>query len=234
VRGAGHRANRRSGQSGAAISAVEYRIALGLGASVGVVSGTEGAVESLLADPLWSRLPNLLPLPADPKTLRAFAITSTREFRDGDPEAMGQQFHQQYVANSQSKLPPNMRPWDKLADTFKKANIEQAKYSVQILQAAGFEVRQVENAPVIFDDFTRDELEFMAELEHGRWNVERLRDGWRYGKHRDDAQKIHNCLVPWADLPEEIKKYDRDAVRAFPKILAEVNLEVYRRNSAAG
>jgi hypothetical protein len=69
----------------------------------------------------------------------------------------------------------------------------------------------------------------MAELEHGRWNVERLRDGWRFGKPRDDSRKLHDCLVPWNELPEEIKRYDRDAVRAFPEILAQAGLEIYRR-----
>jgi len=72
------------------------------------------------------------------------------------------------------------------------------------------------------------EVERMAELEHGRWNVERLRDGWRYGKTRDDSRKIHDCLVPWTALPDEIKKYDRNAVRAFPEILAKAKLEVRR------
>lgn len=61
----------------------------------------------------------------------------------------------------------------------------------------------------------------MAELEYGRWNVERLRGGWRSGKTRDDSRKIQNCLVPWKELPDAIKRYDREAVRAFPKILAK-------------
>jgi hypothetical protein len=71
----------------------------------------------------------------------------------------------------------------------------------------------------------------MAELEHGRWNVERLRNGWRYGKPRDDDKKLHDCLVPWADLPDGddgFKKYDRDAVRKFPAILAKAGLEIFR------
>ncbi len=222
------------GFGGGPLSAVEYRIALALGAKVGVVAGTGDAVRALLGDPLWSRLPNLFPLPADRTTLRAFALPSTREFPEETAAAMAQSFHSQFVANSQSKLPPNMRPWPKLADTFKTANIEQAKYSVQILEAAGFGVREVDGDPTIFTDFENEEVEYMAELEHGRWNVERLRDGWRYGEDRDDAKKIHNYLVPWSELPGDIKQYDRDAVRAFPEILAKAKLEVFRRGKTAG
>jgi hypothetical protein len=149
---------------------------------------------------------------------------------------MGMAFHEEYVKNSTNRFPDNMKPWKSLKDTFKIANLEQAKYSVQILEACGFKVRAAADPknPAIFSVFTEGpggEVEHMAELEHGRWNVERLRNGWRYGKPRDDAKKLHDCLVPWADLPDGddgFKKYDRDAVRKFPAILAKAGLEIFR------
>ena len=216
------------GLGGGSLSAVEYRIALGLGASVGIVAGTGGSAEKLLADSLWSGLPNLYQLPFDPATVRAFVMPADH---DMDPEAqleMAKTFHVNYVAGSSRRLPPNMRPWNILDETFKKANLEQAHYSVEILEAAGFEAKKVDGPPVLFTSFSDAEVERMAELEHGRWNVERLRDGWRSGKTRDDSHKIHDCLVPWAELPDDIKRYDRDAVRAFPEILAKAGLEVRR------
>jgi hypothetical protein len=142
---------------------------------------------------------------------------------------MAKSFHHRYVAGSANRLPSNMRPREKPDETFKTANLEQAEYSVEILEAAGFEVRQVDGPPVVFSDFTDEEVERMAEIEHGRWNVECLRDGRRYGKVRDDSRKIHNYLVSWEGLDEGIKHYDRDAVRTFPAILAKVELEVRRR-----
>ena len=216
------------GFGGGPLSAVEYRMALGLGASVGVVADSGAAVKSLIDDSLWSRLPNLFPLPADPMTLRAFTLTSELDLAADVAESMAQSFHDRYVARSLSRLPANMRPWPKLADTFKTANVEQARYSVQILEAAGFAVREVESDPVVLNDFTPSEIERMAELEHGRWNIERLRNGWRYSKTRDDLKRLHHYLIPWSELPEDIKTFDREAVRAFPTILAKVRLEVYR------
>ena len=61
--------------------------------------------------------------------------------------------------------------------------------------------------------------------------MERLRDGWRYGKPRDDSRQLHDCLVSWNELTDDIKRYDRDAVRAFPEILAKAGLEVRRRDA---
>ncbi len=103
---------------------------------------------------------------------------------------------------------------------------------MRILETRDFEVREIPApaTPVIFQDFTPDEIERMAELEHGRWNLERLREGWRFGP-RDDARRRHPCLVSWSELPDAIKKFDRDAVRHFPEILARAGLEVVRKSS---
>jgi hypothetical protein len=78
-------------------------------------------------------------------------------------------------------------------------------------------------------EFTKDEIEIMAEMEHGRWNVERLSDGWRWGEKKDVDKKISPYLVGWDQLPENVKEWDREAVRAIPKLLESVGLEIRRR-----
>ncbi len=52
--------------------------------------------------------------------------------------------------------------------------------------------------------------ELMAENVHEVWAQTRMEQGWTYGPKRDDAQKKHPCLVPYAELPEEEKLYDRN------------------------
>lgn len=215
------------GFGGGPLSALEYRIALALGASVGAVGSTGDAAASLLADPLWAGAPRLFDLPSDGATLRAFITPSRTSLDPATCEGMARDFHTRYVQSSPKRLPPNMRPWDKLDPTFQEANLAQARYCVEILEAAGFTVRPASSEAGLAK-FTDEEVERMSELEHGRWNVERLRDGWRYGKVRDDATKIHDCLLSWSDLPEDIRGYDRDAVRAFPQILAKAGLALSR------
>jgi len=53
--------------------------------------------------------------------------------------------------------------------------------------------------------------ERLAEHAHDVWALGRLAQGWRYGPARDDAAKTHPCLVPYADLPEGEKEFDRRA-----------------------
>jgi hypothetical protein len=158
--------------------------------------------------------------------------------RDGYPFGkaelveMVKEFHVRYLAENTRKIKPdNLKPWDDLPDTYKKANLEEAAYAIRILEAAGFGVRKAKGRPPIFNEFTDADVELMAELEHGRWNIECLCDGWRPGPRNDD-KRFHDCIAPWdklSDGSDGVKRCDRGAVRAFPKILAKVGFEVYRK-----
>ena len=57
-----------------------------------------------------------------------------------------------------------------------------------------------------------DELtEKLAENAHDHWAKSRFQAGWTYGPQRDDVNKKNPCLIPYADLPDSEKQYDRDA-----------------------
>jgi hypothetical protein len=215
------------GLGGGDLSALEYRFALALGARVGVVEGTRGEADEILGNEHWKGLANLLPLPADPTTIRAFVMQPQRDL--GDVERMAAEIHRRYVQENPHQLPANMQAWENLDGTYKAASRQQAQCAVKILEANGFTIDKVEGEPIVFRDFTPAEIESMAEMEHGRWNVERLTNGWRFGP-RDDKHKRHPSLVAWQELPERIRGYDRNAVRAFPEVLAVQGFEVRRRS----
>jgi class 3 adenylate cyclase/tetratricopeptide (TPR) repeat protein len=52
-------------------------------------------------------------------------------------------------------------------------------------------------------------VEQLAEITHDNWVRQRLADGWRHGQFRDDLNKEHPCIVPYDNLPESEKEYDR-------------------------
>jgi len=217
------------GFGGGPVSAAEYHVALALGASVAVVSGTGGEADAIVQDEYLGKLPNLLPLPFDVASVKAFTASGEHPFTVEVLAEMAQAFHENFVAESGSRLPENMKKWPKLEDTFKIANMEQARHALQILEACGYAVRE-SASPVVYEfsaDEIKEEVERMAEMEHGRWNVERLQNGWRHGVRDNDA-KLHDCLIPWSELADGIRKYDRLGVVNFPSILARANLEVYK------
>ena len=214
------------GLGGGRLSALDYRFALALGARVGVVAGTGGQADEILANRHWMALANLLPLPSDPTTMRAFVMRPASGL--GDVEEMAMEIHRRYVQENPGRLPANMQPWKKLDETYRVSNRQQALYAVKILEAEGFEIRTAKGEATILRDLQPDEVERMAKMEHGRWNVERLLDGWRLGP-RDDENRRHPRLVSWLELPESIRDFDRKAVRAFPEVLAVQGLEVRRK-----
>lgn len=61
--------------------------------------------------------------------------------------------------------------------------------------------------------------ERLAENTHDHWAAQRFREGWRHGPTRDDVRKEHPCLIPYDQLPESEKEYDRltacETVRAI-------------------
>jgi len=223
------------GFGGGELSASEYRIAAGLGATVALIplDTTRDSKDSAfrtLENELWSRLPNLFALPVDIATLRCLVTPAEQTFDAAVLDKMGRAFHERYVMENTRDLPKNMKPWSELDESFQRANIEQARYAANILKAHGYRVEKAsDNAAVKNPECEEVDIESMAEMEHGRWNAERLRDGWRYGKQKDPQKKIHHDLVPWTELPtdpEGVRKYDRNAARVFPVILAQANLKI--------
>ena len=61
--------------------------------------------------------------------------------------------------------------------------------------------------------------EKIAENVHEVWSENRIREGWTYGKKRDDDKKETPCLVPYADLPEIEKDYDRKTAMETIKLI---------------
>jgi len=51
--------------------------------------------------------------------------------------------------------------------------------------------------------------EAMARNVHDVWMRGRIEQGWAYGPQRDDEKKTHPCLVPYDQLSECEKDYDR-------------------------
>lgn len=52
--------------------------------------------------------------------------------------------------------------------------------------------------------------EKLAENAHENWAKQRIQEGWTYGHQRDDKTKKHPDLLPYEQLPESEKEYDRN------------------------
>jgi hypothetical protein len=160
----------------------------------------------------------------------------TAEARDHEdhPDAIRERIasaiHERYRRNQRGRKPEtdaSMKPWDQLSESLKRSNREQAADIERKLRTIACRIVPANGQPVAFT-FTAEELERLAILEHERWVAERRAAGWTPGPVKDVGRKLTPYLVPWEDLADEIREYDRDAVRAIPDILAAAGFEIQR------
>lgn len=93
-------------------------------------------------------------------------------------------------------------------------------------------------APDNIDDTALDQglndlVEHLAENVHDQWALQRLKDGWRYGTERNDKEKLHPCLVPYGELPESEKEYDRMTAITTLKLILKFGFTITESRSDA-
>jgi len=71
--------------------------------------------------------------------------------------------------------------------------------------------------------------ELIAENVHEVWAHSRMVQGWTYGEVRDDAEKKHPCLVPYSQLSEEEKNYDRHTALDTLKLVIKLGYDIILR-----
>ncbi len=69
-------------------------------------------------------------------------------------------------------------------------------------------------------------IEAMAKNVHETWAESRISQGWSYGEQRDDSRRLHPCLVPYEELPEEEKDYDRDTALSTLKLICKLGFRI--------
>lgn len=79
---------------------------------------------------------------------------------------------------------------------------------------------------VILSDEILELTEKIAENVHEVWAARRIAEGWTYGETRDDAKKTTPCLVPYNDLPESEKEYDRHTVMETLKVILKLGHQI--------
>ncbi len=70
--------------------------------------------------------------------------------------------------------------------------------------------------------------EDIAKNVHEVWSVGRMNDGWTYGEKRNDTEKKHPCLVPYEELSEEEKQYDRNTSIETIKLILKLGFKITR------
>lgn len=71
-------------------------------------------------------------------------------------------------------------------------------------------------------------VECISKNVHEVWAQTRISQGWSYGTERNDELKKHPCLIPYEQLPEEEKEYDRNTVLGTLKLIISMGFKIER------
>lgn len=88
--------------------------------------------------------------------------------------------------------------------------------------------KPIDTSDVILSDDILELCELISENTHEVWSENRINDGWRYGEARDDEKKLHPCLIPYNELPESEKEYDRSTSLQTLKLITKLGYKIVK------
>ncbi len=192
----------------------------------------------------WLRLPNqpgpdlarsllngavgTVALPVDRMSVRAFLRRTSWPRSAAERERLAAALHARYVQRQRVRKPaddPALRPWTELSVWLRASNRAVIDDIPNKLAAVGLQLRPVAEGGRRWAPGWpgNSELALLAEMEHGRFTVERLLSGWALGS-RDPGRFLSPYLRPWEDLDDTVKQYDYEVIRDMPEILTELGL----------
>lgn len=157
--------------------------------------------------------------------IRFFGALDDYLLDDHRQEALAQDIHQSYLDYLKRKGwaeqdKPAQRTWESLSEKYRWSNRYQADAYLERLDINGFTLVADTYPEAVYgtETFEDDVVEDMARQEHNRWWVERALAGWNKGP-RDDLRLMHPNMVPFDQLDEETKEFDREAIRVMARLL---------------
>ena len=89
--------------------------------------------------------------------------------------------------------------------------------------------KTIDTAHVQLTPDVEELVERLAENNHDIWAQKRIDEGWRCGQRRSDDAKEHPDLVPYDQLPESEKEYDKTTVVEVLKTIVAFGYELRKR-----
>lgn len=94
------------------------------------------------------------------------------------------------------------------------------------MKSNNYNPHPIDTADVILPDQLNILAEKIAKNVHEVWSSGRMKEGWTYGEERNDAEKKHPCLVPYEELSESEKEYDRNTSQETLKLILKLGFKI--------
>lgn len=86
--------------------------------------------------------------------------------------------------------------------------------------------KPIDTSNIILDDDLIELRELIAKNVHDVWALGRIKEGWTLGPKKDNEKKTTPLLVPYEDLPESEKEYDRNTAFETLKLIIKLGYKI--------
>ncbi len=114
---------------------------------------------------------------------------------------------------------------------FKDAWADSKNYLVTVMSnnMSAYIPKPIDLSDVELSEDLNELREAIAENAHEIWAENRQKEGWTYGPERNDALKQNPDMVPYSQLPESEKGYDREMAMQTIKLLLKLGYDLIKR-----
>ncbi len=92
----------------------------------------------------------------------------------------------------------------------------------------------VDTTKVVLEEELLELTEMLAKNTHEVWAAGRIAEGWVYGPERNDKRKEHPGIVPYEELTEEERQYDRNTAMETLRLIRSMGFEIGRKSTRRG
>jgi len=178
-----------------------------------------------------------------PDDILELYVDSSRQFHElileytkqaARAEKIAEWIHQDYRESLSAEQKTSDVEWDKLTEDMKDSNRFAAMRMPEILSLVDLKLEdglnsEAEDARI--SKVIADDLEKLAEAEHGGWEEHKRMEGWTYGEPRLNAARKHDLLKPYEMLPDDQKKKDTQAIENYGKNARKAGFRIVPKNS---
>jgi hypothetical protein len=91
-----------------------------------------------------------------------------------------------------------------------------------------YKPRPIDTSQVRLPHEVEELTEKLSRNAHDHWSRQRMAQGWRWGGARDDGRKLHPGLIPYEELAESEKDYDRATAMETVKAILALGFRITR------
>lgn len=145
-------------------------------------------------------------------------------------ELLAREIHNDYIANQKRLGAPIYvaEEFGELEPSSRYANLRQSMNMEKKLRKLGYAMVTADFDGQAVESIPEDTIEQYAIMEHDDWVEGKTRFGWKYAPTRDDKKLLHDCLIPWAELPGNQKDKDRSAAKNVIRLAQLAGMKVIK------